>query len=223
MINSEFVKKCCKDYTRIANYDEAVADTTQTWICHHILGEILSRQQLLDHDFYYDVPPCMLKFVTPAEHNTLHKKGKQLSDETRRKLSESKKGENHYNYGKHLSDETRRKISEARKAKNLSETMKGANNPFYGKHHSAKTRKKMSESQKGRLPWNKNKTLSEEHRRKLREALDVCIICYCSRFMHVYIIQLIHNCNIKFNQTYSFIVFNIISHSEFGSARSSSM
>ena len=72
MINLRTVKEFCKDYTQIENYTEAINDTTQTWICHHILGEILSREQLLDHDFYYDVPPCMLKFVTKAEHNQIH-------------------------------------------------------------------------------------------------------------------------------------------------------
>lgn len=41
---------------------------------------------------------------------------------------------------------------------------------IHAQNRSDETRRKMSESRKGRLPWNKNKTLSEEHRRKLREA-----------------------------------------------------
>ena len=110
MINLTMVKQICKDYTKIENYEEAVNDTTQTWHCHHILGEILTRQQLLDHDFYYDVPPCMLKFVTGAEHRRLHMKGKHLLDETRIKISESRKGHT-------VTDETRKKMSEAMKCK----------------------------------------------------------------------------------------------------------
>ena len=47
-------------------------------------------------------------------------KGKRLSEETKRKLSENNPK---YWYGKHLSEETRRKISEGRK---------GENNPNYG-------------------------------------------------------------------------------------------
>lgn len=164
MINLVFVKKCCKDYTKIDNYEEAVNDTTQTWICHHILGEILSREQLEAHDFYYNVPSCMLKFVTWSEHARLHKQGRTLSEEHRRKLSESLKGHT-------VSEKARCKMSEARKGKSLSEetrrkmseSLKGENNPFFGQQHSAESRKKMSEAKKG-------KTLSEEHRRKISEA-----------------------------------------------------
>lgn len=44
-------------------------------------------------------------------------KGKKYSEETKRKMSEAKKGENAYWYGKHLSEETRDKISKATKGK----------------------------------------------------------------------------------------------------------
>ena len=148
MINLRTVKKICKDYTLIENYEEAVNDTTQTWICHHILGEILSREQLHDHDFYYDVPACMLKFVTKAEHRRLH--NIHISEETRRKISESKKGRHAWNKGKHgiYSKETRRKISEAIK----------------DKYRSVEDCRKMSEAKKG-------KKLSEETKKKIAEAL----------------------------------------------------
>ena len=158
MINIGKVKRFCKDYTKIENYEEAVKDTTQTWHCHHILGEILSREQLKDHDFYYGVPPCMLKFVTCAEHRRLHTKDKHRTAETRRKMSESHKG-------KKFSEEHRRKISEAKKGKFLSEdTRKKMSESHKGKKFSEEHRRKMSESHKG-------KHLSEEHRRKISEAL----------------------------------------------------
>lgn len=117
MISLKKVKKFCKDYTRINNYEEAVNDKTKMWDCHHILGEIISREQLKDHDFYYDVPPCMLNFVTRSEHNSIHKSGnkngfygKKHSDETRARMSASHKGHD-------VTDETRRKISEAAKSR----------------------------------------------------------------------------------------------------------
>ena len=114
MINESYVKKYCKEYiSKIENYDKAIADTTQVWECHHILGEILTRQQLLEHDFYYDVPPCMLKFVTRAEHNRLHRK-KHFSEESRKKISEARKGKT-TTKGHHHSEETKKKLSEARK------------------------------------------------------------------------------------------------------------
>ena len=143
MINLRAVKEFCKDYTLIENYEEAINDKTQTWICHHILGEILSREQLLDHDFYYDVPACMLKFVTKREHKQIHQNGKHLSDETRRKISESMKGKSSPRKGVTLSDETRKKMSESHK----------------GKHFSEESKKKMTEAQKGNVN-NKGKTSS---------------------------------------------------------------
>ena len=118
MIDEKEARKYCKeDISKIENYELAIADTTRTWLCHHILGEILTRQQLLDHDFYYDVPPCMLKFVTKAEHNLLHKKGKHPSEESRKKMSAAHKGKSSPRKGVTLSDETRRKLSEVRKGK----------------------------------------------------------------------------------------------------------
>ena len=157
MINERKVKRFCKDYTKIENYEEAVDDQSQVWHCHHILGEILSREQLKDHDFYYNVPPCMLKFVTRAEHNRLHNTGKHPSAETLRKKSEAMKGHA-------VSEETRRKISEALKGKSK---MKGDKNPMYGRHHSEETRRKISESKKGK-PGHKR---SEETRMKISEAM----------------------------------------------------
>ena len=43
------------------------------------------------------------------------KKGKVKSDEAKRKMSEAQKGEKHAFYGKHHTDETKRKMSEAMK------------------------------------------------------------------------------------------------------------
>ena len=83
------------------------------------------------------------------------------TEEIRRKLSETKIGENNPNYGKPLSNETKRKLSEA---------LKGENNPNYGKHHSEETKEKMSEAKKGENNPNYGKHHSEETKRKLSEA-----------------------------------------------------
>lgn len=53
--------------------------------------------------------------------------GKSLSEETKRKLSESKRGEKAYWYGKHLSEETKQKLS-MMKSKPVVQISKDANN-----------------------------------------------------------------------------------------------
>ena len=171
MINEKQAKKFCKDYTKIENYEEAVNDTTQTWHCHHRLeltldGEFaLTVAQLKMHDMYYYRPYYELIFLTPEEHIRLHTKGKnnpmhgrsspmkgkQLSVETRIKLSEAKKGKKL----KPFTDEHRRKLSEAKK---------GEKNHFYGKTHTADTCKKISEANKRR--WAKKR---EYRARKKKE------------------------------------------------------
>ena len=68
-------------------------------------------------------------------------KGKPRSEESKRKQSESVKGENNHMYGKTRSEETRKKHSES---------IKGENNGMYGKTHSEEAKRKISESKKGK-------------------------------------------------------------------------
>lgn len=75
-------------------------------------------------------------------------KGAKHTEETRRKISDSRKGklvgkDNPF-FGKHHTEESRKKIS-----KNHAD-FKGEKSPSYGKHPSAETRKKMSEIKKGK-------------------------------------------------------------------------
>lgn len=66
--------------------------------------------------------------------------GHVASEETRRKMSESKMGEKNSFYGKHFSEESRKKLSDALKGKMIGEL-----NPFYGQEHSEETKQKLSE------------------------------------------------------------------------------
>ena len=80
--------------------------------------------------------------------------GITMSQETRKKMSESHKGERAYNYGKHLSEETKAKL----RAINT------------GKHHTEESRQKMSATRKGELHPNFGKHLSEETKAKISRA-----------------------------------------------------
>lgn len=95
--------------------------------------------------------------------------GKQLSEETRKKLSEAKKGEKHYLYGKHLSEEHKEKLRESHKG-----LQSGEKHPLYNKHHSEETVEKMREAHKGKYEGENNhmygKRHSEETRKKMSEA-----------------------------------------------------
>lgn len=130
-------KDCfCRTPELIENYDKAIADTTQTWDCHHRLethnsdGERrsvdLTSVELIALDMYYDRPPEELIFMTSLDHKCLHNVGKPKpkSEETRKKMSEAHKGQVPWNKGKHLSEEQKRHLSEETRKK-LSEAKKG--------------------------------------------------------------------------------------------------
>lgn len=116
MINEKQAKKYCReDISLIENYDKAIADKTQVWDCHHRRETIYSKSDLIEIGEYYNRPACELIFLTPLEHHRLHHLGKHPSEETRKKMSESNKGENNPMFGKHHSVETRKKMSESKK------------------------------------------------------------------------------------------------------------
>ena len=129
---SEIIKKFCKDYTNIENYDEAIADTSETWDCHHRLalynsdGERrlvdITPKELIALCMYYNRPPEELIFIRHSEHRSLHNKLKK------------------YFYGKHHSEESKRMIS-----KSLRNSIK-----FKEAMHSLECRKKKSEANKGK-------------------------------------------------------------------------
>ena len=124
-------KRYCKDYKNIENYEKAKADDFEGWCCHHRLethnsdGERrlvdISYKELNALGMYYRRPASELIFLTRSEHQILHQKGKQgywkgkhLSEETKKKLSEVSKG-NKYALGNRLSEETKKKIGAAKK------------------------------------------------------------------------------------------------------------
>jgi hypothetical protein len=94
----------------------------------------------------------MKGYEIQQEVRRLGRLGKKSSDETRRLLSEMKKGNknalgNKGRLGKPHSEETKIKISKSNKGKNNPMYGKtGLNNPFGGKTHSEETRKRIGEA-----------------------------------------------------------------------------
>ena len=123
-----------------------------------------------------------------AKHNTVKPHGYNQnrggsgvishSEETKRRMSEAKKGENNPNYGKKHSEEARRKQSEAKIGKKLSaEHRQKSAEAQKGRKRSKETRRKQSEAKKGennpnygKSTWNKDKSHSAETKRKISEA-----------------------------------------------------
>lgn len=75
---SKRISYICDDYEQIENYDKAIADTENMWICHHRkeLDEnghrLYTMQQLKDENLYFHRPPEELIFLTNSEHWKLH-------------------------------------------------------------------------------------------------------------------------------------------------------
>ena len=151
MINVYVAQGYCKDdISLIENYEQAIADTTQTWECHH-KDEIdlkLSRKELIVKKLYYGVPANRLIFLTKGEHTRIHWTGRKHTKKTKDKM---------------------------KLVKSLNPLL-GEKNGMFGKHHSEEAKKKMSEARKGAIPWNKGKhperkPHSEETKRKMSEAM----------------------------------------------------
>lgn len=134
------LRKYCKEYEKIENYELAAADNFKGWDLHHRLeltldGEFAHTWKELDRlDMYWDRPYFELIFLRRSEHTRIHNiVGNKYTTERNKKLSEAQKnvmkvrnvrgvnnpmyGKVPWNKGKHLSLETRRKISETKKNK----------------------------------------------------------------------------------------------------------
>lgn len=175
MISKEIIK-FCSDYTKIENYEKAVNDETQVWVCHHRLetckykdrtrkewirrDENVPMKELKALGLYYNRPPEELIFMTNDEHTTHHLLGHDVSEETREKLRK-------HNLGRKHTEETKRK---------LSEMFKGVKKPPFSEEH----KRKISLARKGKPnlknrgrshpAWNKGIPITEEVRRKNSES-----------------------------------------------------
>ena len=77
MISKTAKSYCCEDLSLIENYELAIADTTQTWDCHHRVEvldgrKMFSRDELKHLNLYFDRPAKELIFLTKSEHSKIH-------------------------------------------------------------------------------------------------------------------------------------------------------
>ena len=94
------IEKFCKEYCKIENYEKAINDNSQIWICHHRLeimpfsGKIMNYKYLIEQDMYYNRLPEELIFVTMAEHNKIHRRflGRHHTLETKEQMRNSHLG-----------------------------------------------------------------------------------------------------------------------------------
>lgn len=106
---------CSEPIDKIENYEKAVADDTQKWVCHHRLelhpdGSLrFTEESLKKLGLYEHRPASELIFLPYNLHSSMHNKAN--------KEAHTFYGEKNGMYGCHHSEETRRKISEKVKGK----------------------------------------------------------------------------------------------------------
>ena len=123
MINDGVKYFCKDDISLIENFEKAVADSNTMWECHHRKGITTSKKELLEIGEYYNRPASELIFLTKKEHRILHFKGKHMSEEAKRKISEANKDNKNW-LGRHHTEESRNKMAKSHKGKILSEEAK---------------------------------------------------------------------------------------------------
>lgn len=112
MISQSAYDYCKDDVSLIENYQRAINDKTQTWICHHKLGISLnlSIDELMEKNLYLNRPASELIFVTRKMHMSIHSKGRPQTKEQIEKRSKTFKekgifvGKNNPMYGKNAED-----------------------------------------------------------------------------------------------------------------------
>lgn len=153
MINNSKAKLFCRDdISLIENYNEAIADTENVWVCHHRLeltldGEFAnSAEDLIRHGMYYKRPYFELIWLPKNVHRQMHGIKKALSNNTLKKLSDKQKGINNSMHGKEPWN------------KGKTGVQVGAN---IGRKFSKEWREKLSNAHKGKTPWNKGMSGAE--------------------------------------------------------------
>ena len=120
---------------------KAIEDAGWDNIGHKILALTDSHElaeeceQYFIREFKTNIP----EFGYNIESGGDHAKGHHLNQETRHKMSNSRRGAKNWIFGKHMSEETKRKLSESHKGKiNLEAVRKGAKKRMGANAHNAR-------------------------------------------------------------------------------------
>lgn len=98
MISNDYFRKdrCyCTTPELIENYEKAIADTENTWICHHKLESCFTRNFLKKMGLYYNQPPEALVFCKNTKEHYKYKH-KAAGGEKRTFIKCIETGEVHY-------------------------------------------------------------------------------------------------------------------------------
>ena len=126
-------RKICPEFNKVENYEKALANEFYGWVLHHRrgideTGHNIPREEMVVQGLYFNRPPEELIFVTRSEHRRLHNsnfKGKPLSDERRKRLSEVLKGRKFTaEHKERIAEAARQRWADSSKRKEQSEKLK---------------------------------------------------------------------------------------------------
>lgn len=111
-----------------------------------------------------------------SQNNGRYWKGKKRPKETGEKISIANSGSNHFNFGKHLSDETKQRISQTKKGTRHTEESRekmsiNSAKAMLGRKQTEDAKRRISENQRGDKSVHFGKSLSDEHRAKISASI----------------------------------------------------
>ena len=152
MIDLYKVKQMCREgeLEKIENYEQAMNDKENTWVCHHRLeltmdGEFANyKKDLIRMGMYWHRPYFELIFMTKSDHMRMHSHVQPVTNESKKKMREKALNRVSPRKGVKLSEETKEKLRQA----NL------------GKKHTDEQRAKISAANK--LRWEKHRQMKNQ-------------------------------------------------------------
>lgn len=159
MISKNVYLYCKDDISLIENYEKAFNDKYQSWHCHHRLETELNLtpKELIKMEMYFNRPASELIFLTKSDHRKIH--NNKLTDNTKKKISDSNKGKTAWNKGIPRTEEQKRNQSlkmKGRKGKSPRDVMSPEKYDSW--------RNNISKTHKG-------KKLSDEHKSSISNGL----------------------------------------------------